>query len=702
MDSKRGKLSIIVIAILIIPILSAVLSCTGSPADGSVTNLTSTRNTKYHLQLWDNRVVFYQKEGWSNNEIIMYDIETGAEKKPTTDDYSQINPDIYGDTVVYMDHRDNNDWEIYVYDIGTGAETRLTNNNDNDMYPAVWGDMVVFTRSYVSGDEIVLHYLTNGTERILTSTSYVMEEADIWGDVIVWMDNRNGNFDIYGFSLSNSSEWQLTSDSGSQSSPSIYYDKVVWNDYRNFISEVYIYDIRTGVETRLTWGSAYKSGSSMFRDRVVYYEEDLPSSSSSVKMLDLTENSTVTVYEGSTTIRDPKINNERIVWREIQNGYWNIFHTYIDQDGDGTFDWDDAFPRDPTEVYDFDSDGTGDVKDHDDDGDGHPDIGDAFPFNKSEWLDSDLDGLGNDADLDDDNDGIPDLLDEKPLDPTNSLYPKFMDLALRLEVLEMNLTDQVLILRENLTNHLFQIEDSIIGRLNEIGDQFEGQVFMLMMEIMGRLDQINITISTLIMENWETYHAVEQDRLIQIMEGIGGIDGRTHELEAQITTGFEDSASASSEDMERLNDTISGLTEYVELRFGELELLHHMLNITLTHQMEELCNELGITFSGDLDAVSDRIDSISMVELENITRTLALLEDIQTSLDALSQLEEVHEDLVKVDDSLQKQSETSESSDDSMKTLLTIILVILIITGIIAVLILVMNFRREPGESGMD
>lgn len=42
------------------------------------------------------------------------------------------------------------------------------------------------------------------------------------------------------------------------------------------------------------------------------------------------------------------------------------------------------------------------------DEDGMPDIQDAFPDNPGEWLDSDSDGVGNNADSDDDNDGISD------------------------------------------------------------------------------------------------------------------------------------------------------------------------------------------------------------------------------------------------------------------------------------------------------
>ncbi len=53
----------------------------------------------------------------------------------------------------------------------------------------------------------------------------------------------------------------------------------------------------------------------------------------------------------------------------------------------------------------------------DSDGDGVLDQDDAFPFDPLETLDMDSDGVGNNADQDDDGDGVPDYIDGNPLDP---------------------------------------------------------------------------------------------------------------------------------------------------------------------------------------------------------------------------------------------------------------------------------------------
>jgi|GEM_PF-155861 len=56
-----------------------------------------------------------------------------------------------------------------------------------------------------------------------------------------------------------------------------------------------------------------------------------------------------------------------------------------------------------TTIQDFEMTSLGDS-----DGDGYPDGSDAFPNDPNEWLDTDSDGIGNNADPDDDNDGMPD------------------------------------------------------------------------------------------------------------------------------------------------------------------------------------------------------------------------------------------------------------------------------------------------------
>ena len=135
----------------------------------------------------------------------------------------------------------------------------------------------------------------------------------------------------------------------------------------------------------------------------------------------------------------------------------------IDTDGDGFFDYQDAFPNDPTEWIDTDNDSIGNNTDLDDDGDGISDVYeiqlgtdpldpndtpsdfnangipdaledsdgdgynddiDLYPLDPTRAIDNDGDGIADTDDDDDDNDGTPDDQDDFPLD---SRYSKDTD-----------------------------------------------------------------------------------------------------------------------------------------------------------------------------------------------------------------------------------------------------------------------------------
>ena len=116
----------------------------------------------------------------------------------------------------------------------------------------------------------------------------------------------------------------------------------------------------------------------------------------------------------------------------------------IDSDGDGFIDSSDAFPFDPSEWIDTDSDGVGNNEDLDDDEDGFLDTTEVLagsdPLNINNVpLDTDSDGIINLVDEDDDNDGFSDLVEKAvgtdsldvsnfPIDTDSDLILDFYDL----------------------------------------------------------------------------------------------------------------------------------------------------------------------------------------------------------------------------------------------------------------------------------
>ncbi|MCH6259045.1 hypothetical protein MLD52_20990, partial [Puniceicoccaceae bacterium K14] len=133
----------------------------------------------------------------------------------------------------------------------------------------------------------------------------------------------------------------------------------------------------------------------------------------------------------------------------------------VDSDNDGVIDSEDAFPNDPNETVDTDSDGTGDNADTDDDGDGVEDSEDAFPLNPAESKDTDEDGIGDNEDPDDDGDDVLDV-DE---------YVEFVNISTRGYVLD---GDAVMI-----AGFVIEGTDPITLLLQGVGPELDDDPFFL-------------------------------------------------------------------------------------------------------------------------------------------------------------------------------------------------------------------------------
>jgi|GEM_PF-3597091 len=148
----------------------------------------------------------------------------------------------------------------------------------------------------------------------------------------------------------------------------------------------------------------------------------------------INDNGSDTDGDGIRDTADADVDGDGVVDNGIdtdEDGINNI--TDVDDDNDGILDMNDAFPTDPTETVDTDNDGIGDnadadvngdgtvdngidtdgdgINDENDpdiDGDGTPNDTDAFPTDPTETTDTDSDGIGNNADADADGDGVVD------------------------------------------------------------------------------------------------------------------------------------------------------------------------------------------------------------------------------------------------------------------------------------------------------
>lgn len=265
----------------------------------------------------DDQFGTWSSPGNRNSNIYLYNIEMEELFQITTNTSTQINPDIWGDYVVWEDYR-NERADIYYADIsgliqGEDADiNQLTNNDADQVTPRIHNGIVVWEdqRENHYGDIYMYNLLEyHGPYRINTRQGYGDHDfiphnnPDIYEDKIVWTDYRQkwrdtnrGDIFLYDLSVDSNdngipnyrdpeigdedpAEIQIADDHTHQHSPSIYKDTVVWVEYnRTRRNEIYMKEI-DGEKTRVSEEDHMRDDSpEIYGENIVYqkrkYDDD--------------------------------------------------------------------------------------------------------------------------------------------------------------------------------------------------------------------------------------------------------------------------------------------------------------------------------------------------------------------------------------------------------------------------------------------
>ena len=201
----------------------------------------------------------------------------GTRTRILSSEASQKDLDIYGDTIVSADDRNeesqmdysapNRNWDIYMYDLPD-----LQGNSDNRCHVSTAKPCNLSGQDIVAGcTQWKLGYLHvryfHLIETQITTNKSTQRKPAIYENKIVWQDERNGNQDIYIYDLKTSTENSISVNEANQSDPAISGDKVVWVDelkiddpeipadsYLAINNLVCVYDLSISTETQLSSG----------------------------------------------------------------------------------------------------------------------------------------------------------------------------------------------------------------------------------------------------------------------------------------------------------------------------------------------------------------------------------------------------------------------------------------------------------------
>ena len=202
--------------------------------------------------------IVYADHRNGNMDIFAYQINTGTEKRITTNTDSQTNPRIHGNLIVWEDWRnDNGAWsncDIYGYDLSTEQEFVVSNQPVMEELIGVDGNIIAFTRRYevlYDGDGslggyasnlVVYNYLENGQAQEVYSTGWapgsgyevrqtVDDDGDFGGGLLVferyvwtWLDQYER------WSMSEGGQWvEIIDFAKGETTP--HWAKDYWSSY---------------------------------------------------------------------------------------------------------------------------------------------------------------------------------------------------------------------------------------------------------------------------------------------------------------------------------------------------------------------------------------------------------------------------------------------------------------------------------------
>lgn len=226
---------------------------------GETTTITSGISEQYtHLDIWGDRVVWqqYGEDSWDIYNYLISRPDLGAYPLIDFEGY-QGDPALYEDLLVYVgDGGVEFESDIYLYDIASATLKRVgTQNPFSQSDPDIYGNYIVWTDLRNGNQDIYMWDIYNEEEIQITDNEEDQRNPCIWKNRIVWEDWRNYNWDLYLHVIN----WFPNTDpvkfnepvftgneigylnNFNQQNPQINDDYIIFQDNRNYQWEIFLY-----------------------------------------------------------------------------------------------------------------------------------------------------------------------------------------------------------------------------------------------------------------------------------------------------------------------------------------------------------------------------------------------------------------------------------------------------------------------------
>jgi beta propeller repeat protein len=211
------------------------------------------------------------------------------ETQITSDNATQIHPQIFDDIVIWIDFRNDPDMkvtgsvmiddpDVYGYNLAERDIFEITSNKSYTGYSLISNNYIVWNRfKFDNGTEEkrdVFVYQQNNNETYSIINDGISYAGSIYKEKItIIRESSIGNYDLYLYNLNTGKEIPIVIGNGEQSKPEIWDNWIVWEDYRNGRSDIYAYNLKLNYELQITnTSNIWDVNPQIYGDNVIWQE----------------------------------------------------------------------------------------------------------------------------------------------------------------------------------------------------------------------------------------------------------------------------------------------------------------------------------------------------------------------------------------------------------------------------------------------
>ncbi|HPN66157.1 MAG TPA: PEP-CTERM sorting domain-containing protein [Candidatus Omnitrophota bacterium] len=271
--------------------------------------------------------------------INVYDLVSKTESTIFTasnSTYNSYRPQVYGNYVVWRDYRSGSGTSsIYGYDLSTKTEFKISESWYRGDNPSIYGDTVIYN-DYQYGSPVISGYNISTKERFQVWGGVLSPNGNsLYGDIMVFENGDGVNCGIFSYDLSTGKEFLISSGTSRKTKPIISGNNVVWEDWRNGNPDIYAYNLATQQEFPISTQTNIIERDYAVYGNIVVYSEWLDDSSQPEDLkiygYDISSGRKFLLSDNQSDFSEglADIYGNIVVWQDARTGDHEIYYTDI-------------------------------------------------------------------------------------------------------------------------------------------------------------------------------------------------------------------------------------------------------------------------------------------------------------------------------------------------------------------------------------